>query len=378
VPRLGEILVEQGVLSAEGLRSGLEACRHQGGRLGTWLMRLGLVNEAQLLGALAKQSGCPSAHTLELATAAPEVRALIPDAFARQHLVVAFSRRGRTLDVATLSPNDLVLLDEISSLTGLVVRPYVATEAALTAALAITPKEGASAAPAPGTPRSHHREWQQFWRGGGTLRELLQALDQAPSGSVSASSATFPGLTPLEAPPVHLGDARIEHLGEALAAVQHREQVASVLLQFFAPLARRVVLFALHQGKVMAWAATGEGIVDEDFHTLMLPMDRPSVFLNLAAGAELHCGPVGAGEGNRLLLEALGTPAPSAAVIVPLAVRERPVGFLWLDNGNEGATGIPLSLVKAAAQLVNLTLEALVLRQKIRSIPRLTQGVGAD
>jgi type IV pilus assembly protein PilB len=126
----------KGIVSPDGLRSGLEACRRHGGRLGTWLVRLGLVSEGKLLDALAEQSGCPPASTLQLATAPSEVRALIPAAFAKRNLVVAFARQGRNIDVAMIKPNDLLLVDEVSKVTGLIPRPHVATEASLTAALA--------------------------------------------------------------------------------------------------------------------------------------------------------------------------------------------------------------------------------------------------
>ena len=79
--RLGEILIAKGMVSPDGLRAGLDACRRHGGRLGTWLVRLGLISEAKLLDALAEQSGCPPATTLQLATAPSDVRAVIPPAF---------------------------------------------------------------------------------------------------------------------------------------------------------------------------------------------------------------------------------------------------------------------------------------------------------
>jgi hypothetical protein len=55
--RLGEILMAKGMVSPDGLRAGLDACRRHGGRLGTWLVRLGLISEGKLLDALAEQSG---------------------------------------------------------------------------------------------------------------------------------------------------------------------------------------------------------------------------------------------------------------------------------------------------------------------------------
>lgn len=380
MPRLGEILTTKGALSTDQLRSGLEACRRQGGRLGTWLVRLGFINEAQLLEALSEQSRCPAARALELATAPTDVRTLLPEAFSRRHLVIPFNRRGKLLDVATANPNDAALIEEISSLTGLVVRPHVATEAAVTAALAIPAVRPRSAeAPAPGAPRSRHRQWSQFWRVSSTPQEAFQALHFSPAEAGSHAAATFPGLAPLSVPVAPRRDAggTLESLAATLANATEREQVAGSVLEFFAPQVTRAALFALHQGKVTGWALHGSDEASrQHFAAMNLALDRPSVFLNLAAGSELHCGPVIRGDGNDVLLAALGAPAPSGAVIVPLVVRAKPAGFLWLDNGPAGVAGISMPLAREAAALAGLALEVLVLRKKIRAQPRLTAGGG--
>lgn len=379
MPRLGEILTAKGVITTDQLRSGLEACRRQGGRLGTWLVRLGFLNEAQLLEALSEQTRCPPARALELATAPSEVRTLLPETFTKRHLVVPFSRRGKMLDVAAINPNDAGLIEEISSLTGLVVRPHVATEAAITAALAIPASRPRSAdAPAPGAPRSRHRQWSQFWRLSGSPQEAFQALAFAPQGASSHAAATFPALAPLSAPASsrRLGSS-LEELASALAEADERERVGHHLLEFFAPQAHRVVLFAFHQGRVNGWLRSGaDEALQERLTGLTLALDRPSVFASLTAGAELHCGPLPHGDGNDLVFDALGPPLPTGAVIVSLMVRGKPAGFLWLDNGAAGVAGISVPLVKEAAALAGLALEVLVLRKKIRDHPRLTAARG--
>jgi hypothetical protein len=379
VTRLGEILLARGVVSPDALRSALEACRRHGGRLGTWLLRLGLVNEATLLAALAEQTGRPPAPTLELATAPAEVRGLIPAPLAKRNLMVAFAREGRSLSVAMLHPNDLMAIDEIASLTGLVVRPHVATETALAAALAIplTQTGDAAGGRAPGPPRAAVREWRQFWRFESSHQELFHALETPASAPLGSAPATFPQLVPIGRELVQ-GGSTIEDLGESLASVRQRDQVATLVLDHLSTLTDRVALFSLHQGKVMGWAVRGGESVDEDFHTLMLPLDRPSVFLNLVRGVDLHVGPLGGGEGNQVLLDALGPPTPVDAVIAPIRVRGKPASFVWLDNGERSATGAAVDHVQRVARCAGLALEILVLQQKIRTAGHLTEPVIAD
>ena len=377
--RLGEILTEMGVLSPDGLRSGLEACKRHGGRLGTWLVRLGLINEARLLEALSRQSGCPPAGTLQLATAPSEVRALIPSAFAKRNLVVAFARTGRNLDVATATPNDLVLLDEISRVTGLVPRPHVATEAALTAALAIpNAADAVVSAPPPGPPRAMAREWRQFWKLESAPAELMPGLEAPAPKPPPVLAASFPQLVSLGEAPTSAPAGEMIGLADALSGATHRDQVATLVLDHLAGAASRVAVFSLQHGRVMGWEARGPAVAAEGFHTLILPLDRPSLFLNLTQGVDLHAGALGGGEGNELLLAALGPPEPRETVVVPIKVRGKVAGFLWLDNGDEPVSEVSIPLVQEVARLTGFALEILVLRQKVRAGGRLTEAPSPD
>jgi hypothetical protein len=379
VARLGEILIARGVVSPDGLRAALEACRRNGGRLGTWLVRLGFVNETVLLEALAEQTGCPSVTATELATAPADLRGLIPAALARRHLAVAFSRQGRRLDVAMINPNDLVLVDEIGSATRHTVRPHVATESALMAALSVpTPHVEASSPPPLRGTTTGVREWRQFWRLESSATELFRALEAPALEPPALTGATFPTLTPIGAERPGVGFTAPRELTEALAVSNHRDQVATCVLDYLQNFATRLALFSLHHNKVMGWAGRGPQLVEDDFHNLILPLDRPSLFLNLARGVDLHVGPVSGGEGNQLLFDALGPPEPKEAVVAPIKVRGKTAAFLWLDRGESGVAEVPVALVREVARVLGLTLEVLVIRRKIKTESNLTEGSPGD
>ena len=374
--RLGEILIAKGAVSADGLRSALEACRRNGGRLGTWLVRLGFVNEQTLLEALSEQTGCPTASALDLATAPAEVRAAIPPALARRHMVVAFGRQGRHIDVAMSNPSDVMLIEEIASLTRSVVRPHVATEAALSAALAI-PVATTEAAPLPPA-RTAVREWRQFWRMESALPEIFRTMEPRHLEVAAVTAASFPDLAALGVRPLRTAGGGTEELAEALANVGHRDRAAALVLSYLHTVAPRAALFSFQQNRVVGWAATGPAVDEDDLRSLVLPLDQPSLFLNLTRGAEFHVGPLGGGNGHAALFAALGPPPPREAAVVPVRVRGKVAAFVWVDALDGPAGDLPMTSVREVARLLGLTLEVLVLRQKIRAGTRLTEGPGAD
>jgi len=380
VPRIGEILIAKGALTQDQLRSGLDAARRNGGRLGTWLVRLGYINEAALLEALVQQYGRPAAKAIDLATAPLAVRNLLPPAFCKRHMLLPFNRSGRQLDVAMMNPADLVVLDEITRSTGLIVRPYIATEAALAAALALTPAPAPTTGTAatPGPPRAAAREWRQFWKMEAPTLELMKALTAPATLPVAHLSASFPFLAALGSGAPVAVTTEPADLAESLSAATHRDQVASLILGALAAPGRRVALFSLQQHKVMGWAATGLGVREDDFHTLMVTIDRPSVFHGLSKGTETHAGPLPSGDVTDLATEALGAPPAREAVVSAIKVRGKLAGFVWVDRGEEGIAGVSVKEVEEVARLAGLALEILVLRQKIKAGARLTEGGATD
>ena len=65
-PRIGQVLVDMGLISESQLATGLSLQKEDGGRLGSTLMRLGLIGEENLVSALQKQHGASRIKPLSL------------------------------------------------------------------------------------------------------------------------------------------------------------------------------------------------------------------------------------------------------------------------------------------------------------------------
>ena len=133
--RLGEILVAQGIISADQLDEVLRLQRTQRGtRLGRLLTDLGYVTDLLLADAVADQMRLP---TIDVATLQipPDVLAKVPREMALRTRCLPCYIEGRDLVVATSDPTDLQSLDQIGFKTGLRVKPAVAPEGDLSTAL---------------------------------------------------------------------------------------------------------------------------------------------------------------------------------------------------------------------------------------------------
>ena len=115
--RIGELLIQQGLLSQAQLDAALLHQQKTGRRLGRVIIDAGLLTEDRLSEALSRQLGVPY---LDLKGANPplEVVHQIPEAQARRFRALALEDFGARISVAMVDPTDLNAYDELSRLLG--------------------------------------------------------------------------------------------------------------------------------------------------------------------------------------------------------------------------------------------------------------------
>jgi len=122
--RIGEILVQAGVLDEPGLRSALNEQRRWGGHLGRILVDMRLVDEEVLVRALSAQLNFPIVN-LDRLEIKQDVLDLVSGETAEENSVIPIRVEGKFLDVAMSNPTNLGIIDELRMRTQLNVRPYL-------------------------------------------------------------------------------------------------------------------------------------------------------------------------------------------------------------------------------------------------------------
>ncbi|WP_313311709.1 type II secretion system ATPase GspE [Pulveribacter sp.] len=134
-PRLGELLVQEGKVSARDIERALLAQQEMGGLLGRVLVRLGLVSEADVAVVLSRQLGIHFVPADQFPDVMPEVEGLLPD-FLHTHGLFPLAVQGDELHVAMATPQDPFTVKALRLATGLQVVPHLALESAIEKALA--------------------------------------------------------------------------------------------------------------------------------------------------------------------------------------------------------------------------------------------------
>jgi type IV pilus assembly protein PilB len=124
--QLGQILVEQGLITNEQLEEALEKHRNSSKSLGRVLIDLGLIRESHLVQALSEQVGLEFVDLTEYPIDA-SATSLIPEALARRYKALPIGERDGRLLVAMSDPANVYALDDMRAMTNRDVQPVVAT-----------------------------------------------------------------------------------------------------------------------------------------------------------------------------------------------------------------------------------------------------------
>jgi hypothetical protein len=135
--RLGQMLIEAGVIDQAQLQAALGYQRQWGGRLGHALVEMKLATEPRIVEALADKFGYEVVRpgALDSGPLLESALALIPREFAIRNNVMAYEADTSTISIATADPANIAVLDEVQFRTGRRVKVALAGENALAEAL---------------------------------------------------------------------------------------------------------------------------------------------------------------------------------------------------------------------------------------------------
>ena len=132
---LGEILRDEGLISEEQLKAGLEKQKREKGlKIGEALVALGAVTEEDVAKAIWQQRKIPYVD-LDSYAPDPNVIELVPEKVARSYTALPLFKIGNALTVAMADPLNLIAVDDLRSKTGCEIEPVISTEGKITRCL---------------------------------------------------------------------------------------------------------------------------------------------------------------------------------------------------------------------------------------------------
>lgn len=125
--RIGDALVQKGIVTSEQLAHALEQQKSSGRMLGELLVEQGVITRATLVGVLAQTLGVPGV-LLRHGLIDPALMKLIGDQEAERLLAIPLFKVRDTLTVAMAEPQSLPVIDRLRQITACKIRPVLALD----------------------------------------------------------------------------------------------------------------------------------------------------------------------------------------------------------------------------------------------------------
>ena len=377
--KLGQILIDRGVITTENLECALRNQLMLGGHIGTCLLELGLVDEECLGTTLAETLRVPYARAdLILRADNIAVRSLAKGVV-EEYQAVPFRRNGRSLEVAMIDPRDLPAIDTLAFNSGCKIVAWVAPEIRIFEAMerlydiprrmryivisrSLTPlgtaiardvtRRTKEAHPAPTPAADATPTFTDHGEEYGYGRSWVEIADElAGKGAPSA--------------PAREHDAN--SLASQLCRVEDKDEISRAVLAQALKTVKRAMLFVVKGNDLALWDSAGfDANLDRAaFGTIGI---ESATILDHLLGLDHYRGPLGDSPEHREIYTRLDVPAPVEILLVPVHINDRLVALFLADGGPEGTPIGDARNGLRLARMLGLALNLVIVKKKIRNL----------
>ena len=380
--KLGELLINEGLLTNEQLEEALKCQVIFGIKLGSSLIELGFVDEIRLVKLLSKKLDVPAVTRKELMDIPHSIYSLLSSAVAEKYRVLPFKLENRRLSVAMSDPTDFKAIDEISFVTGYIIQPFIAPDINISFALEkyyqikrdmryIRVSGGGFKRP----PQTKPEPAQQ---------KVSPVHEQAPHDPIAVTyqkedgellnieiPAEFEGFGALPdlpedffTPSDKLERYTIDALSLDFASARERDDIADVFIKYLGQEFSKGGLFIIRGGIAAGWRAIVDGNKVSGFDAVSIELKAQSVLSSVLNESRYFMGPLAATAGNDPIIKALLFSASDIVLALPVIMLKKVVAVVIVSAEME-ALGKRLQELQKLVYKASLAFEMLIIKNKI-------------
>jgi hypothetical protein len=211
-----------------------------------------------------------------------------------------------------------------------------------------------------------------------SLREKLQAykallsesflleIDQAITSSIELlSQKSAPAFGAQEQAIESSQSENLKHLIEQLEQRQSQTEVLGDLIKFLSNICQRVALFIISGGNCVGWLANGFGEKPgQGKKKITAPLNQNNVINNVFRSYSVYRGSPDQHPANIEILQLMGGITPTEIMAVPLIVKGKVAGIIYLDQGFSNKKIANTAEIEISCKLAGMTIDLLPIKKQ--------------
>jgi hypothetical protein len=371
--KLGELLLNEKLISPEQLDEALKCQAVFGIKLGSSLVELGFITDEQLCRFLSRKLGVPAASSRAMSSIKPEVLALVSEELADKFRVVPIGIDGKKLALAMADPTDFKAIDEVAFVTGRVVFPYIVPDFRLTSALAkyyqirgdyrylkiegeLANKRGN--APIAEAANKAEKIEIEMMNDSGELLNIEIPLEFEGFANLPGNDDEY------ESAMGGVERYSVDRLSIEFASANNRDKIASVFIKYLGQEFRVGALFIIRSNMAVGWRGIAGGKRIEELENLNLSLSKPSVIADVLATGQFSMGMLFQTPENSTLLKTLKVGPDTPLLVLPIVMLKKVVAVVVV-SAELDALGKRLLELQKLVYKASLAFEMLIIKNKI-------------
>lgn len=344
--KLGELLLKENLITVDQLDDALVKHAMYGIKLGSSLVEMGYVEEDRLSQLLSEKLGVQRVGSKEVLCAEREAVKKLTKEQAARYRVIPFRLERKYLSVAMSDPTNIMSIQEIEFITGLLIKVYIAPDILVSKALAKLYNLSSS-----------RISYQQISPRVKKTHTLPNSTVNFPMMSKTgelinvAAPVEFAGFHNLPGSPyeaealprsaqcheIFKSPERytIEQLSISLAAADTREDIATVIARYLGNEFSYCAIFDIHGNMANGWKGMALGTYLHDFDKLSIPLNKPSVLQNVIQSGNYVFDSLQENTLNRKIVSHLNITTSKELLVMPVIVSHEVVSVVMIAVSKE-------------------------------------------
>lgn len=370
------VITEEIALAAERLQM------EQGGRIDTNLLDLRAVDEDTILKYLESVSRLKVIPFEKVQDIDKDIISLFPARLAIRYRLIPFDAERGTISLLVSDPTDIVLLEEISFLLGMDVRPFIVPDLWIEHLLCkhykIEPnkryEELFTLIRSKGFEvRTHEKIEEEIIKRGSSSEIGAGGPTLVIDGKMAGQQAEGSGerivkeiVTDIEKPYVYTKEEALEDI----KGIKDRDGILFYALKYAYQFFDFCGILVLKGDKIKGFnCLCGDKSVSDEFRLLELALTGGLVFKIVRDTGAHFLGVMPLNEENEMFLKRLKRPFPPNVLIVPISIAQRVIALFYADNGEMLVKGEEVPQMLTFFHIVSLQLQELIRFMKFNPPP---------